>query len=105
MPDLHGHLEADHEIGTEHLGIFFPLDGHLLDFVEPSQKFLGGHPDRAQEDGDGEFTLPVDLHVQQVLVVELEIQPRPAIRDDPGGEENLAGGMGPSLVVFEEDSG
>src|SRR3990170_736102 len=105
MPDLHGHLEPDHEIGAEHLGIPVPFDRHLLDLVEPPQELLRGHPDRPQKDGNGEFPLPVDLHVQHVLVIELEIQPGAAIRDDPRGEEDLAGGVGPSLVVLEEDAG
>ena len=36
----------------------------------------------AQKDGGEELALPIDAHVQQVLGVVLELDPRPAVRDD-----------------------
>ena len=40
-----------------------------------------------------------------VLGVELEIEPRPAIGNDPAGEQQLARGMGLALVMVEEHAG
>ena len=105
MPDLHRHLQAGHQLGSEILGIPVPLDGHLLDLVEGAEKLLRAHPDRPEQDRDGELPLPVDLHEEHVLVVELEVEPGAAVRDDPGREEHLAGGVGLSLVMLEEHPG
>jgi hypothetical protein len=44
----------------------------------------------------------VDADVEQVLVVELEVEPRAPVRDDAGRVEQLARRVGLALVVVEE---
>ena len=43
--------------------------------------------------------------MHDVLGVELDVEPGAAIRDDAGGEQQLAGGMRLALVVIEEHAG
>ncbi len=45
--------------------------------------------ERAQERRDGELALAIDAHVQQVLLVRLELDPRPAVRNDLGHVRGL----------------
>ena len=47
---------------------------------------------------------PVDADVDDVLGVELDVEPRAAIGDDARGEQELARRMGLALVVVEEDA-
>ena len=52
-----------------------------------------------------ELPAPVDAHVEDVLRVELEVDPGTAIRDDARGVEQLAAGVRLALVVVEEHTG
>jgi hypothetical protein len=45
-----------------------------------------GEPEGAQEDGGRHLALAVDLHPEQVLVVEVELHPGAAVGNDLGGE-------------------
>ena len=56
----------------------------------------------ADEHRGRQLAAAVDAHVQQVLVVELEVDPRAAVRDDAGVVEQLAGRVALALVVVEE---
>ena len=49
-----------------------------------------------------QLAAPVDAHVEHVLVVELEVDPRAAVRDDAGVVEQLARRVALALVVVEE---
>jgi hypothetical protein len=49
-----------------------------------------------------QLALPVDAHIDEVLAVELEIEPGAAIGDHARGEEILAARMRLALVVVEE---
>ena len=49
-----------------------------------------------------ELAAAVDADVEDVLRVELEVDPRAAVRDDAGGVEQLARRVGLALVVVEE---
>ena len=48
---------------------------------------------------------PVHADVQQLVGVEVELDPGPAIGDDPRREERAPRGQGLALVVVEEDAG
>src|SRR6266542_3052555 len=52
-----------------------------------------------------ELAPAVDAHEQNVARVELEIDPRPVIGNDPGGIEELPRGVRLPFVVIEEDAG
>ncbi len=58
-----------------------------------------------QQRGDRQLALAVDADVDQVLAVEFEIEPRPAIGNDARGEQELARRMGLALVMIEEHAG
>ena len=60
---------------------------------------------RVQQRRHRQLPLAVDADVDQILAVELEIEPRAAIRDHPRGEQVLAGRVGLALVVIEEHAG
>jgi len=63
---------------------------------------LRRHAERQEERRRGQLAAPVDAHVDEVLGIELEVEPRPAIGDDPGGEQELAGAVRLAPVVVEE---
>ncbi len=60
--------------------------------------------ERIEQRGDWQLTLAVDADVDEVLAVELEVEPGAAIGDDARGEEILAGAVRLALVVVEEDA-
>ena len=55
-----------------------------------------------QQRGHRQLALAVDADVDDVLGVELEVEPRAAIGDDPRGEEIFARGVGLAAVMVEE---
>jgi hypothetical protein len=63
------------------------------------------HAERIEQRGHRQLAAAVDAGVNDVLGVELEIEPRAAIGNDAGGKQELAGGMRLALVVIEEDAG
>jgi hypothetical protein len=64
--------------------------------------WLGRQADGLQQDRDRHLAATVDAEVQQVLGVELEVQPGAAVRNDAGREQQLARAVGLALVVLEE---
>src|SRR5690606_17851660 len=59
------------------------IERQLVDRVERLEDFVGAtQPQRAQEDRREELALAIDPHVQQVLRVVLELDPRAAVGDD-----------------------
>ncbi len=60
--------------------------------------------ERIQHRRRRQFALAVDADVQNVLGVKLEVEPGPAIWNDPGREEKLAGRMGLAAIMVEEDA-
>ena len=100
-----GHrLDAAHALGNE---LRFPtvLVTRVLDgVVEESEDVLGRHAEREQERRHGKLAPAVDADVDDILGVELEVEPRAAIGNDAGGEQELARRMRFPLVVVEEDA-
>ena len=78
------------------------LDGLALRRARCAQLLGVAAFQRVQQRGHRQLPLAVDADVDQVLAVELEIQPRAAIRDDPRGEQVLAAAVRLALVVVEE---
>ncbi len=59
------------------------LERDAVDGVERAQNvFVRTQTQRAQEDGSQELALAIDAHVQDVLLVVLELDPRTAVRND-----------------------
>ena len=67
------------------------------------QDLLAVHPQRVEQRGDGQLALAVDANVDDVLGVELEVEPGAAVRDHAGGEQVLARRVRLAAIVVEED--
>ena len=98
-------LVAAQPVGIErHAPAFLgALVGHLL--VEGVEDFLAGHAERIEQRRHRNFAPPIDARINDVLGVELDVEPGTAIGNDAGGEQQLARGMGLALVVIEEHAG
>ena len=72
---------------------------------ELGEDALGVVPQRLQQDRDRHLAAAVDAEVQVVLRVELEVEPRAAVGDHAGREEELARGVRLAAVVLEEHAG
>ena len=70
--------------------------------VEVVQQLFGRVAERAQQHRRVELTTAIDADVEDVLVIELEVEPRAAVRNDAGAVQQLARGVGLALVVIEE---
>jgi hypothetical protein len=55
------------------------------------EDLLGIEPQRIEQRGDRQLAAAVDAGIDDVLGVELEVEPRAAIGNDARGEEQLAG--------------
>ena len=73
--------------------------------VEGREDLLVVQPERIEQRRHRQLAAPVDAHIDDVLGVELEIEPGAAIGNDAGGEQQLARGMGLAAVVVEEYAG
>ena len=97
-------LEALHPVGVERNPPAF-LVAHEDDaVVEGVEDLLAVEAERVQQRRDRDLPLAVDARVDDVLGVELDVEPGAAIRDDPGREQELAGRVRLALVVVEEDA-
>ena len=70
--------------------------------VEGVEDFLARQAERVQQRGDRQLALAVDADVDDVLGVELEVEPAAAIGDDARGEEIFAAGVGLAAVMVEQ---
>ena len=104
MPDVARRLHADQVIGLEELGRLAAVEDDRVLAVEVVEQVLGGHAERAQQHRGVELPPPVDADEEDVLRVELEVDPRAAVRDDARRVEELAAGVRLALVVVEEDA-
>jgi hypothetical protein len=73
--------------------------------VEGGEDLFPIHPEPVEEGRGGQLTAAVDADVDDVLGVELEVEPGAAVGDDAGGEQQLARGVRLALVVVEEHAG
>ncbi len=79
------------------------LAAHKTDaVVEGVEDFLAGHAERVEQRGHRQLALAVDADVDDVLGVELEVEPAAAVGDDPRGEQELAAGVGLAAIVVEQ---
>src|SRR5690606_21234356 len=70
--------------------------------VVGGEDFFGIHAERLEQRSHRNLAAPVDARIDDVLGVELDIEPGAAIGNDAAGEQQLARGMGLALVVVEE---
>ncbi len=72
--------------------------------VEQVEDFLRPELQREQQGRDRQLALAVDADVDDVLGVELEVEPAAAVGNDARGEEELARSVGLAAVVVEQDA-
>ena len=77
----------------------------VLAGVEVLQDVHLAHAHGLEQDGGGHLAATVDADIQDVLVVEVEVQPGATHGDDSAGVEHLAAGVGLAAVVFKDDAG
>ena len=66
------------------------------------EDLLAAQAERVQQRRDRQLALAVDADVDDVLGVELEVEPRAAIGDDARGEQILARSVGLAAVMVEQ---
>src|SRR5690606_34277237 len=76
------------------------LENDLL--VERAEDLLPVHAEGIEERGHRNLALAIDARVNNVLGVELDVEPRAAVRNDARGKQQLARRMRLALVVIEE---
>ena len=98
-------LVAAEAVGIERHApaVLLPLVDHLA--IEGVEDLLGVHAERVEQRRHRDLPAPVDARIDDVLGVELDVEPGAAIGNDAGGEQELARGMGLALVVIEEHAG
>ena len=97
---------AGEEIVLDALGVLAALlEVDRLGVVEVVEQVLRRVAERAQQHRRVHLPAAVDADVDDVLRVELEVEPRAAVRDDARGVEQLAARVRLALVVVEEDAG
>ena len=95
-------LVAAQPVGIERHApaVLLPLVDDVL--VERGEDFLGVEAERIEQRRHRNLAAAVDTRKDDVLGVELDVEPRTAIRNDARGEQQLARRMGLALVVIEE---
>ncbi|OIQ74230.1 hypothetical protein GALL_441260 [mine drainage metagenome] len=81
---------------------------HQLQVVEGEevrQDLLGVQADGLEQDGDRHLAPAVHAEIQDVLGIELEVEPGTAVGNDARREQQLARAVGLALVVLEEHAG
>ena len=81
------------------------LEEHRFGVVVVVEQILGGVAEGAQQHRRVQLAPTVDAHVEQILGVELEVEPRAAVGDHARAVEQLARAVGLALVVIVEDAG
>ena len=98
-------LVAAHAVGVERHppAVFRALVDDLLE--ERVEDLLAVHAEREHQRRHRNLAATVDARMDDVLGVELDVEPGAAIGNDPRREQELARGMGLALVVVEEHAG
>ena len=73
-------------------------------FVEGREDLLAIETERIEQRRHRNFAAAIDARIDDVLGVELDVEPGTAVRNDAGGKQELARRMGLALVVIEEDA-
>ena len=105
IEDVGGHGLVHQQLRHEGLLDGLALQIHPLGLVEEVEQLFRGVPQGFQEDGGGELPPPVDAHVQDVLGIELEVDPGPPERNEPRRVDDLAAGVDLGPVMVDEQAG
>ncbi len=73
--------------------------------VEEIQDILAGITKRLEQDGYRKFSAAIDTDIDDILGIDLHVDPRPSHRNDSGIVDNLSRGVIFTLVVIEKHTG
>ena len=105
VADVAGRALAGEQVVLDRLRVLLArLEEDGLGVVVVVEQLLGRVAERAQQHRRVQLAAAIDADVEQVLGVELEVEPRAAVRDDARAVEQLARRVGLALVVIEEDA-
>ncbi len=82
--------------------VFGPLVHDV--FVEGRKNLLAVEAKRIEQRRHRNFAPAIDTRIDNVLGIELDVEPRTAVRNNAGSKQELARRMGLALVVVEEDA-
>src|SRR5690606_38670059 len=109
IANMVGDLEADHlthpALGHQLERSAFGMDLDLAEHEERRQDRLPRHSDGHQQNRDRHLAATVQEEEQDVLRIELEVEPRTAVGNHASREQQLAGAMGLAAIVLEEHTG
>ena len=99
-------IETSH-LSPQPLGNEMKLNAMLAKFEgikvkKATEYLLMTQADRLEQGRNRHFPAAVNAEEQDVFRIKLEIQPRPAVRNNPCGEQKLTGAMGFPAVVLEK---
>ncbi|CAM5196674.1 hypothetical protein CDEN61S_01685 [Castellaniella denitrificans] len=89
-------------LGHEFEHAAFLVEGDVVEAGEIGQDGFRRHADGLQQDRHRHLAAAVDAEEQDVLGIELEVQPRAAVGNHARGEQQLARAVGLAAVMFEE---
>ena len=100
--DVEGRGLAAQALGHEaHLDVLLG-QVEIVGIEEEVEHLFVRHFQRTQDDRHRQLAATVDTREHGVLRIELEVEPRAAVRDDARREQQLAGAVRLALVVIEE---
>ena len=76
----------------------------MLVRVEVFKDLFLAHAHGLEQDGGGHFAAAVNADVQNILVVEVKVEPRAAHGNDAAGIEHLTAGVSLAAVVLKDDA-
>ena len=105
LAEQHLAVEVGEDLLGRHAGHLVGLDPLALGRARRAQLLRLEAVEAHEECGHRQLAPAVDAHVDEVLGVELEIEPGAAVGDDARGEKILARAVRLALVVVEEHAG
>src|SRR5271169_5202718 len=78
------------------------LDFYVFNWIIHSEQVFVGVSEGFEKNSSWNLPPAVDPNIDNIFYVKFKVEPRSAIRNNPGGIKNLATCAGPALVVREE---
>ncbi len=93
---------AREQIELDRLRVLLAVEEDGLGAVVEREQLLGAVTEGLEQHRRVHLAATIDADVDQILGIELEVEPRTAVRDDAGLVQELTGRVGLALVVVEE---
>ena len=76
----------------------------VIELEEAGKNLHRGHTQSLQQNRPGHLAAAVNTEEENILRIELEVEPGAAVRNHSGREQQLAGGVSLALVIFKENA-